>query len=81
MQYKDFVAGALHGDIDLFYETMRWRGWESDAEKLSVDQGVLVYPFLWAKECQIEIASKKTVSFDELFALNFEMRQKLIRGF
>ncbi|SFV04438.1 DUF2625 family protein [Butyrivibrio sp. INlla21] len=77
MKYSDFISWALQGNIDDFYEAMRWDNWNSIAEDVSVDQGILVYPFLWAKECDVEKAEKKVVPFNEIIALNFDYKKRL----
>ncbi|SFU44040.1 DUF2625 family protein [Butyrivibrio sp. INlla21] len=56
---------------------MRWTGWEIDVKEVSFDQGLLIYPFLWAKECVIDKADKKVVPFDEIAALNFDYKKRL----
>ena len=78
MKYSEFFSWALQGNIDEFYETMRWNGWEKDAKEVGFDQGILIYPFLWANECIIDKADKKAVPFDELVALNFENEKRLL---
>ena len=40
------------------------------------DEMMLIYPFLWAKECNLETATKKVVSSDELIRMNSEYAQK-----
>lgn len=70
MNYAQFVAWVFQGNTDEFYEYMRWETWGNDCEKVSLEQGVLIYPFLWASECDIEKASKKVVPIEEIFSLN-----------
>lgn len=47
-------------------------------EKMNYDssggfgEGILIYPYLWAKECNIETASKKVVPLKELLGMNEE---------
>lgn len=59
MQYNEFLAWSMQGDIDEFYSTMRWYNWEEDVKKISINFALLIYPFLWAKECDIDKARKK----------------------
>ncbi len=77
MKYNEFISWAVHGNIDKFYETMRWKGWEKDVKDVSFEQGLLIYPFLWAKECIIDKADKKVVPFDEIVALNFDYKKRI----
>lgn len=55
---------------------MRWENWEADCSKISFENVMHIYPFLWAKECNINTASKKIVPFNELFDLNLEFWAK-----
>lgn len=80
MKYADFIAWAVQGNINEFYESMRWCTWKNDCKKIHSDFGCLIYPFLWAKECDINTATKKSVSFDELMKLNFDYSKKLFVG-
>ena len=76
MMYNEFLAWTFQGNIDEFFNTMRWKNWEKDVESIDNDKAFLIYPFLWAKECDIETASKKIVSIDEIIEMNFEYSQK-----
>ena len=80
MSFPEFTAWLAQGDIDSFYRSMRWEKWREDCEKVSFDDGISIYPFLWAKECDIEKASKKAVPFEELAGINFTYAMK-INGF
>ena len=56
---------------------MRWNEWEKDCENVSIDDGILLYPFLWAKECDVEAASKKVVPLNEIISINFEFLKRI----
>lgn len=77
MEYFEFIAWISQGNIDEFYSTMRWDNWRKDCNDLSFEKAYLIYPFLWAKECEINSANKKIVPFSELISLNFEYASKL----
>ena len=77
MSYPAFAAWLVREDIDSFYRSMRWEKWREDCEKAHFDDGISIYPFLWAKECNIEKASKRVVPFEELAGINFEYAMKL----
>ena len=76
MQYDDFLNWLFRGNLDKYYSTMRWQDWKKDCESVSFYQGILLYPFLWAKECDIETTSKKAVPINEIIGMNFEFRNK-----
>ena len=72
MNYFDFIVWSVQGNINDFYESMRWNNWRRDCKSLEFNMGYLIYPFLWATECDINTANKKVVLVDELINLNFE---------
>lgn len=72
MSYEDFLAWCFYGNIDEFYSSMRWKNWIEDVSHLNINKGFLIYPFLWAKECNVENATKHIVPLDEIIKLNFE---------
>ena len=55
---------------------MQWNGWNEIAKQADFNQAILVYPFLWSKEVNINTATKNIVPFDELFALNMKYRNQ-----
>lgn len=77
MRYSDFIVWIVQNHVNQFYESMRWNNWRSDCRNLEFNKGYLIYPFLWAKECDIDNADKKIVLFDELMSLNFACMKKL----
>ena len=40
------------------------------------NNGVLIYPFLWAKECNIETASKKISPLSEIIKMYFGFKKE-----
>lgn len=76
MKYNEFLAWTFQENIDEFYETMRWKNWEEDVKGFEINKAILVYPFLWAKECDIENATKKLVAIDEIISMNFDYSNK-----
>ena len=78
-KYSEFITWLAQGNIIDFYEPFRWNGWEKDVENIDgFNNGVLVYPFLWAKECNIETATKKVSPIGEIIKMNFEFKKNLI---
>lgn len=50
---------------------------QNGEESVALDEGILIYPYLWARECNIETASKKVVPLAEIIAMNEEFVRKL----
>ncbi|WP_428957317.1 DUF2625 family protein [Streptomyces sp. cg35] len=57
MGYGTWLTWTLSGRLAQFYEGLRWPGWQGETADLSGAQGITVYPFLWSKEAQEELAA------------------------
>lgn len=68
--YSDFFCWALSDKLAVFYESLRWLGWEADVKKAGGDQCYNFFPFLWTKEGSVESSSRKLISISEQFAFN-----------
>lgn len=80
MGYTDFINWVLNGDLNLYYKSFRWIGWESDIKKISGDQGISIFPYLWTKEGRnIEKCSKRAVSMKELWGIQNHLASKINR--
>ena len=77
MKYSQFIAWLAQGDLAGYYSSMRWADWRKDAELVSFGEGILVYPYLWAKECNIETASKTVVPLSEILGMNEEFSKNI----
>lgn len=77
MSYPDFLNWTFTGDLRKFYESFKWNGWSKDTDKINGNQGMLIYPFLWADGEDISKRSKKIVPIEELWHLNLDNMKKL----
>lgn len=69
--YSKFLSWALHAELTQFYESMRWKGWQSEAQRINGGQSLSTYPPLWTKEGKdIARTSRKAVPVNEVFMLN-----------
>lgn len=78
--YSDFVYFAAHGDLALFYEGVRWPGWEREVEALSGDRGLFLFPPLWSKlppEQRPADRHRGSVPMTELWSLWADTRRQL----
>lgn len=68
--HSDWLGWAFEGDLDGFYETMRWPGWEKDVAALAPDRAFNFHPPLWTEEGK-DAASRdrRDVPVKELFDL------------
>jgi hypothetical protein len=76
MKYSEFIAWVAQGNIDEFYSSMRWSTWKKDSKSVKFDEAILIYPFLWSNEIQLETADKKIVPVEELLSINLEYYKK-----
>ena len=77
-KYSEFIAWGCQGNLSEFYQNARWTGWERDADAIDgFNKGFSIYPFLWAKECNIETASKKVVPLAELVGMNLDFEKRM----
>lgn len=77
MNYVELFHWLLSGNIDEFYNNMRWDNWREDCKLVKFDEVILIYPFLWSTECDLKTVSKKIVAYEELKKLNFDLATKI----
>ena len=76
-KYSEFIAWVAQGDIDGFYQTFRWDNWELDVWDVDgFNSGMLIYPYLWSRECSIETASKNVVPLKEIIGINLDFEKQ-----
>ena len=76
MKYSEFISWIAIGNTDEFYRTLRWSKWKDDVCNVTFDEAILIYPFLWSNEIEIEMAEKKLVPVEELLKINQEYSTK-----
>jgi hypothetical protein len=76
--YSDFLAFCFSGDLNAFYDGLRWKGWQAEVAQLNGNQGIGCYPLLFTAEGKnINKVSRKPVPITELWVLHNEFRQQL----
>jgi hypothetical protein len=76
--YSDFVAWTLAGDLDGFYDGLRWPGWENELAKLSPDEGFLLLPPPFAEQGKPVANTRRTpVPMTELWAVQLGYAHQL----
>jgi hypothetical protein len=68
--YSQFIVWCLQGDVAMFYESLRWPGWENEIATLHGDQAILIFPFLSTKGPSLEQRHHGVVPVAEMFALH-----------
>ncbi|MDD6446985.1 MAG: DUF2625 family protein [Ruminococcus sp.] len=77
-RYAEFIAWTAQDNMDRFYMSMRWQGWRNIAKEVSFNDGILIYPFLWSRESDIENDKKSVVPFEEIFKINMDFKKKFM---
>ena len=68
--YGDFVHWTLNGDLELFYEGLRWEGWRDEVRRLPPDRGLLLWPPPATREGKdVAAVSRREVPVAELWGL------------
>jgi len=76
--YSDLLGWALSRDVGLYYENMRWPGWENDIAALSGDQGMSIYPFVFLdRDVPVAQRSRRAVPLYELWHLYLDLSRQL----
>jgi uncharacterized protein DUF2625 len=68
--YGQFLFWCLQGNVTMFYESLRWPGWENEITTLNGDQAIFVFPFLATKGPPLEQRHHGVVPVAEMFALH-----------
>ncbi|KEQ23197.1 DUF2625 family protein [Paenibacillus tyrfis] len=69
MGFSDFLYWTCFGDVQKFYETFRWEGWAEEMRPIDGNQGVLIYPFLWADGGPVTDRARSVVPIEELWKI------------
>jgi hypothetical protein len=76
--YSDFLVFCFSGNLDKFYDGLRWKGWQQETAKLDGNQGISCVPFLFTAEGNnINKVSRRPVPITELWGLHNDFRQQL----
>lgn len=79
IDYDHFVPWILCADFAQFHSSFVWDTFEETAQQMTDDDAILVYPFLWANECDIQSATKKIVPYIELVRLNAQYQSSFMQ--
>ena len=78
MGHSEWVHWTLAGDLEAFYSTLRWPGWEEESAKLAHDQGFKIDPPPFTREGRsIAAASRKATPMTKLW----DRQQAFIKEF
>ena len=73
--YGGFLNWALTGDLQLFYENLRWENWREEIRDLNGDSVYMFFPFLWTEEgSDINQVSRKHIPIAEHYASTLDLQ-------
>lgn len=76
LAYSGFVSWLATGDLQQFYETFRWNGWQQETAQLAADCVFSYYPPLWTKEGGGDSSYKAPISIQEAWGIALEQYQE-----
>jgi len=69
MKFSEFVLWSLTDSLGLFYEHLRWPGWEAEVASLALDQGLsLVPPPFTTQGSDLSKVSRRPIPIAELMS-------------
>ncbi len=77
VKYSDFFGWLLNCDLNEFYEGLRWEDWENDIQKISTDQCVSFFPFLWTEQGDCNNSKRAVVPVKEALELKYDLLSQL----
>jgi hypothetical protein len=74
--YSEFLTFCFSGDLNQFYQGLRWNGWQTEVKVLDGNKGINCFPFLWTTEGKdINKVSRRPVPIEELWTLYNEHKK------
>ena len=77
MGYSDFIWWTFTGDLEQFYEGLKWNNWKEEIENLDGNKGIGFFPFLWTEYNNVNELSRKPISIDEIWNLQLDFKKQL----
>ena len=76
--YGDFLHWALVGDLQMYYENLRWQNWREEIRNLSGDNVYTFFPFLFTEEGgDIDQVSRKPIPIAEHYAATLDLQKTI----
>jgi hypothetical protein len=69
--YTEFLNWSFNSNLDKFYESLRWPGWEAEISSLMGDEVLSIYPPLFTREGKdIARCARRPCPISEIYGLN-----------
>lgn len=76
-EYSQFLVWAMTARLRDFYESLRWDGWQAEVSRLTADQAISFYPFLFTKGPPLKERSRRAVPVAEQYGLQLDIQRQL----
>ena len=74
-----FLHWALVGDLQMYYENLRWQNWRKEIRNLSGDNVYTFFPFLFTEEGgDINQFSRKPIAIAEHYASTLDLQKSIL---
>ena len=80
MGFSEFFQFALSDRLAVFYQSLRWPGWEEEAATVPGDKCFNFYPFLWTTDGSVQRSSRAVVPVTEAFDMKVDIVRQLGDG-
>ena len=77
LKFSDFFGWLLSGDLDSFYEGIRWANWREDISDISTDQCTTFYPFLWTEQGGCNTSTRAVITIREALSLKYDFLSQM----
>lgn len=77
LKFSDFFGWVLSGDLNEFYEGIRWEDWKDEIGKITTSQCISFYPFLWTDQGDCNTSHRGVVSINEALALKYDLLSQM----
>jgi len=77
ISFSEFLYWAFHEDTDTYYKDYRWATLKDDVKRISNNNGISFYPFLWVEADSLESRYREEVPMSEMIKLEFDLLKQL----
>ena len=75
--YSQWLHWAMHGDLNRFWDGLRWPGWQPEVAAISGDKCLSIYPPLGFERTPVGDRDRRAVPIEELWGLAVQLEREL----
>jgi hypothetical protein len=77
--YSDFIYWTFTGDLDEYYEGLRWKNWREEVKTMGPNRAMHFLPYLCTKFENIEDLSRSDIPVEEIWSDLMNLRKMLLK--